>query len=239
MYTRVPLKDIVSITKGMLSRSSEAGLDDECFVGAYILSPLEEGSRDPLQNYGFIITWRNTRQDTRITSYSIGNNIEFATPPSSPGFPTSPRSPGMPSSPRPVSRANTLSRILSKAAEPVLSNDTTFAAFKALPIDPARSRRENGSFFEPADELTGVSNCKEAVDVMAEAIYRACQDAGGGHGEFIKEESVVRCVVSVLLQSCLVLTTLFRCHSLAEAQRMTSVYAKMEYGVKRLLWLGG
>lgn len=27
--------------------------------------------------------------------------------------------------------------------------------------------------------------------------------------------------------------------SLTEAQRMTSVYAKMEYGVKRLLWLGG
>jgi len=27
--------------------------------------------------------------------------------------------------------------------------------------------------------------------------------------------------------------------SLAEAQRITSVYAKMEYGVKRLLWLGG
>ena len=26
--------------------------------------------------------------------------------------------------------------------------------------------------------------------------------------------------------------------SLTEAQRMTSVYAKMEYGVKRLLWLG-
>jgi hypothetical protein len=28
-------------------------------------------------------------------------------------------------------------------------------------------------------------------------------------------------------------------YSLGEAQRMTSVYAKMEYGVKRLLWLGG
>jgi hypothetical protein len=27
--------------------------------------------------------------------------------------------------------------------------------------------------------------------------------------------------------------------SVGEAQRMTSVYAKMEYGVKRLLWLGG
>lgn len=27
--------------------------------------------------------------------------------------------------------------------------------------------------------------------------------------------------------------------SLAEAQRATSMYAKVEYGVKRLLWLGG
>jgi phosphatidylinositol 4-phosphatase len=27
--------------------------------------------------------------------------------------------------------------------------------------------------------------------------------------------------------------------SLAEAQRMTTMYAKMEYGLKRLLWLGG
>lgn len=27
-------------------------------------------------------------------------------------------------------------------------------------------------------------------------------------------------------------------YSLEEAQKTTSVYAKMEYGVKRLLWLG-
>jgi hypothetical protein len=27
--------------------------------------------------------------------------------------------------------------------------------------------------------------------------------------------------------------------SLTEAQKMTSIYAKMEYGVKRLIWLGG
>jgi len=26
---------------------------------------------------------------------------------------------------------------------------------------------------------------------------------------------------------------------LADAQKMTSMFAKMEYGVKRLLWLGG
>lgn len=38
------------------------------------------------------------------------------------------------------------------------------------------------------------------------------------------------------MKACVNLTVYFR---LAEAQRMTSMYAKMEYGVKRLLWLGG
>ncbi|EKM55175.1 uncharacterized protein PHACADRAFT_184007 [Phanerochaete carnosa HHB-10118-sp] len=205
MYTRVPLGDIISITKGV-----------------YILSPLEEGSRDPLQNCGFLITWRNARQDTRVTSYSIGNNIGFASPSSSPKAVVTPQPTDRPSSPRPwPRRANTLSNILSKAAAPVLNKDTTFAAFKALPIDPARSRRENGSFFEPADELTGVSNCKEAVDVMVDAVARACSEAGSGKEISIKQEDVVSL------------------RSLVEAQRNTSVYAKMEYGVKRLLWLGG
>lgn len=197
MYTRVPLRDVMSITKGTTSLSFSSSQTEHA-AGSYILSPLEEGSRDPLQNYGFIINWRNTRQDTRVTSYSIGNNVDFATPPTSPTFPVSPRSPKAPSSPRPPRRANTLSRILSNAAAPVLNNDTTFAAFKALPIDPARSRRENGSFFEPADEFTGVSNCKEAADVMVETIHRACLDAGGGQGEFIKEGDVVRWVLFTL-----------------------------------------
>ena len=134
-----------------------------------------------------------------ISANSIGNNVDFASPPNSPSFPSTPRSPDRPSSPRPSPprRANTLSKILSNATAPVLNKDTTFAAFKVLPIDPARSRRENGSFFEPADELTGVSNCKEAVDVMVDAIHRACQEAGGARGEFIKQEDVVRCVVFI------------------------------------------
>lgn len=198
MYTRVPLQDIISISRGKFYVPLHNGDVFNTIPGAYILSPLEEGSRDPLQNSGFILTWRNSRQATRVTSYSIGNNVEeFATPPSSPGFPTSPRSQNTPLSPRlgpsqTPSRRNTLSRILSNAAVPVLSKEVTFAAFKALPIDPARSRRENGSFFEPADELTGAANCKEAVEMMVEAIRRACAEAGGGKGEFIKDEDVVR-----------------------------------------------
>ncbi|KAI0093512.1 SacI homology domain-containing protein [Irpex rosettiformis] len=207
MYIRVPLGDVEEITKG-----------------AYILSPLEEGSRDPLQNAGFTVAWRNNHQDTRVTSYSIGNSVDTISPPVSPGLPRSSHSSFSPLIPLSPSRQSTLknaklSRILSSAAAPSLNNDITFAAFKALPIDPARGRRENGSFYEPADELTGAIDCRQAVNLMVDAIARACADAGGARGEnFVKSADVV---------------------SLQEAQRMTSVYAKMEYGVKRLLWLGG
>lgn len=201
MYTRVPLRDIVKITKG-----------------SYILSPLEEASRDPLQNFGFVATWRNIGQDTRVTSYSIKNSLDL----SSPLLPSSPKQPRAPSQRRStipeLMRKPPLSGILSKAAAPVIESDTTFAAFKALPLDPTRTRRDSGSYIEPADELAGAANCKDAVDIIVDAIRQACQDAGGAHGELMAEEDIV---------------------SLAEAQRMTSVYAKMEYGVKRLLWLGG
>ncbi|KAI0672944.1 SacI homology domain-containing protein [Trametes maxima] len=197
MYTRVPLGDVVGITKG-----------------AYILSPLEEASRDPLQNVGFVISWNNSQdQDTRVTSYSIRNSIDLSTPPASPNSATT----FMQSMTAPRKSTLPLSRILSNAAAPVAGQQTVFAAFKALPVDPARARRETGSFIQATDELATAKNCKEAVDMIVDAIRQACKDIGNEHSEFVAEADVV---------------------SLAEAQRMTSVYAKMEYGVKRLLWLG-
>ncbi|KAH9930723.1 SacI homology domain-containing protein [Fomitopsis serialis] len=188
MYTRVPLKDIEKVTKG-----------------AYILSPLEEASRDPEQNSGFVITWRNVGQDTRVTSYSIRNSLDLSSPLASE---------------RSCARTQpTLSSLLSRAAVPIAEGDSSFVAFKMLPIDPTRMRRDTGSFIEPADELSGATNCKQATDLIVDTIRQACVEAGGAQGdEFIAEEDIV---------------------SLADAQRMTSVYAKMEYGVKRLLWLGG
>jgi len=101
------------------------------------------------------------------------------------------------------------------------SAQRSFAAFKILPVDPARAGRTSSVVSEysaTSDEMTGAATCREAVDLVVERIRRACDDVGGGQGTFITEEDVV---------------------SLAEAQQMTSVYAKMEYGVKRLLWLGG
>jgi len=207
IYTRVPLGDIIGITKG-----------------AYILSPLEEASRDPIQNAGFIVSWNNSNQTSRMSSYSVQNSLDGrSSQPSTPAkasiFSAQSARKQSPALSRNVT-VTALSNMLSHTSSLVTITDTAFAAFKALPIDPAR-RRESSSgptFTEQADELTGAVSCKQAVNIMVDSIVRACEDVGRIHGDFITEADIV---------------------SLAEARRMTSVYAKMEYGVKRLLWLGG
>jgi len=191
LYTRVPLRDIIQITKGeFVLVSLTAGV--KCIIGAYILSPLEEASKDPLQNAGFTLAWSPTKQTGRITSYSMLNSIDTTlSPPSTPTQCTS--SSPITTSPRRRSTGVQLSNLLSRVAEPAQSGDKVFAAFKALPIDPARSRRATGSIIEPADELSGAKNCMEAVDLMVESIVKACQDVGGGRqSNFVLEEAVVR-----------------------------------------------
>ncbi|KAF8912099.1 SacI homology domain-containing protein [Gymnopilus junonius] len=213
LYTRIPLGDIVNISKG-----------------AYILSPLEESSRDPEQNAGFVVTWLCSNQESRVTSYSVRNSLDLSSsPPSSPTltrFNTSGKLGGTGGG-RIRTRSNTL-----PALSNILHNNTSFgtavqrnfAAFKVLPIDPGKVRRMSSYSSDVSEiggiseEMQGASTCKEAVDLIVEKIQKACEDIGGAQGDFITLEDVV---------------------SLAEAQRMTSVYAKMEYGVKRLLWLGG
>lgn len=88
-------------------------------------------------------------------------------------------------------RATSKSGISGKRTE---SNDTSFAAFKALPVGSARVR--NGSrYTEPADDLTNAKSCKEAVDVIVDAIKRACEDTGSASGDdFISEGDIVRSV---------------------------------------------
>ncbi|KJA26998.1 hypothetical protein HYPSUDRAFT_131584 [Hypholoma sublateritium FD-334 SS-4] len=208
IYTRVPLGDIIHINKG-----------------AYILSPLEESSCDPRQNAGFVITWLSSRQESRVTSYSVRNSLDLAASP--PPSPSSPSSPAFLGRNRSRSRSNTLPAALSNFLSESSFNTAgagqqNFAAFKVLPIDPARGRRMSSAtsalYSDTSDEMHGAESCKEAVDLVVERIQNACEDVGGGQGEFVVNEDVV---------------------SLREAQRVTSVYAKMEYGVKRLLWLGG
>ncbi|KAF8809037.1 hypothetical protein BYT27DRAFT_7095382, partial [Phlegmacium glaucopus] len=182
--------------------------------GAYILSPLEESSCDPEQNAGFVLTWLTSNQESRVTSYSVRNSLDLASP--SPPTPTSASFGNR----RRSSRNATISNVL--ASSSLGFGTQTFVAFKVLPIDAARTRRETSAigdqYVEISDEMQGASSCREAADLIVDRIYRACEDIGGGQGRFVTEEDVV---------------------SLEDARRMTSVYAQTEYGVKRLLWLGG
>ena len=83
--TRVPLQDIVVITKGTPNHSWIVS-SFTFNIGAYIISPLEEASRDPVQNAGFVVEWRNTsRQRTRVTSYSLRNSVDLPSSPSPSG----------------------------------------------------------------------------------------------------------------------------------------------------------
>lgn len=162
-------------------------------VGAYILSPLEEASKDPLQNAGFTLTWSSMKQTTRMTSYSMRNSMDMSmSPPLTPTSHTS-FSTSVGTSPQRKGTGAQLSRLLSRAAEPAQASDRVFAAFKVLPIDPTRLRQVTGSILEPVDELSGAKNCKEAADMMVEFIVKACREVGAGRQpDFIVQEAVVR-----------------------------------------------
>ena len=166
--------------------------------GAYILSPLEEGSRDPIQNYGFQISYKTSGEMTRLTSYSIRNSADASLIESPPVSPP-PTSPGQRS--RMSRRSSTkLSSILSSTSIAMaLGESTSFAAFKALPIDPARSRRTTGSFEESADDLSFAKTCKEAVDVMVSSVQQACTGVGISRNGLVIEDDIVRHVAHLLV----------------------------------------
>jgi hypothetical protein len=257
--TRIPLRDIVGIIRGHSLTPKLLALPHLTVIsGAYIVSPLEEASRDPIQNAGFSVEWRNAHQFTRVTSYCVRNSVEISASPTGPyvvslDTPSTSRFSGSSptvqpplSTPRPsvspkrtaasassasdrrgnapsmkprppplLPRAPTrsrLSRLLYSTAPPALApltspgsdaaaaGATSFAAFKALPIDPARTRRDDSSgsstFVEPAaapDEFAGT--CREAVDYMVDSIVRACIDASDGDSvPVVRQEEIVRSV---------------------------------------------
>jgi hypothetical protein len=71
-----------------------------------------------------------------------------------------------------------------------------------------------------------VSACRDA-HAHAHTHAHACDSAISGLGKSKGDVDVVPLVRDEDIVS------------LAEARKMTGMYAKMEYGVKRLLWLGG
>jgi phosphatidylinositol 4-phosphatase len=96
--------------------------------------------------------------------------------------------------PSPTRRGTTLSRIISKAT-PSEPGELSFAAFKALPIDPARSRQgSSGSFADYAagDDLSDATNATEAVEIIVAALASACADMGNVTENLLVDQDVVR-----------------------------------------------
>jgi hypothetical protein len=165
-------------------------------LGAYIISPLEEASRDPLQNAGFVISWLNSNQITRLCSYSLRNSLASLSPlpPSSPAGPPVFISQARNQLTNLSRKGFALSKLLLTNASITASSNRTFATFKVLPVDPARRQESMVSdcHSEVEDDLAGASNCKEAADLIVDAIHRACEDFGCAHGGFVIETDVVR-----------------------------------------------
>lgn len=183
-------------------------------AGAYILSPLEESSCDPRQNAGFVVTWLSSRQESRVTSYSVRNSLDLAASP-----PPTPSSPVFPGRNWSRSRSNTLPALSNFLSESSFSTagagQQNFAAFKVLPIDPARGRRMSSAtsalYSDTSDEMHGAESCKEAVDLVVERIQNACEDVGGGQGDFVANEDIVRSVYASISLSDLFISVDMPC----------------------------
>ncbi|KAF8333945.1 SacI homology domain-containing protein [Cantharellus anzutake] len=221
VFTRVPFHDITGIQKG-----------------AYILSPMQEAGRDHSHNYGFVISYRPSKEVvTRATTYSIRN-----TPPPNPpngddplsssvdvplsemiqikDEPTSFRLPSKSggssiSKPEPKGRSSTLARAFSVVPT---NTDIVEVAFKSLPVEYGQDR-EGSDAPDWERSSAGVTHraktCRENVEAICALIVRTCQDVG--YTPLVTSKDVV---------------------SLEEARRSTPVFAKAEYAFKRLLWGG-
>ncbi|KAH7341044.1 SacI homology domain-containing protein [Rhizoctonia solani] len=192
--------------------------------GAYILSTLHEASKDPAENYGFSITYRITHQDIRLTTYSMRN--QPALPPSA-GASLEEESPNTPTAAQraqatvvPLLRrassvrrgAGMLSQLLSASAPPPspggIPNDLETVSFKSLPV------------LDVHPDQVGVAplTSRDAARRIVREVVAGCRNVGVEyeHG-FVLEEDIV---------------------SLEQAQKITPVWAQLEYSFKRFLWLG-
>ncbi len=197
LYTRVPLQDVIGISKGQCPGCiSDRQNQCSCHLGAYILSPLEEASRDPDQNAGFIVTWINSNQESRATSYCVRNSLHPIDALPSDASLNAQTTSAQPQtwSVRTNTRKPTRLLAISFLAAPGVG-EKTFMSFTTLPIDPARMRHgsttTNAPYAETSEEVAGALNCREVVDRIVDSINRACQDSELGQGVLVAHEDVV------------------------------------------------
>jgi len=113
------------------------------------------------------ITYLATRQDTRVTSYSLRNQyipdaVDTQTPSGNSKY------------------GDTLSKILSNTYS---GNDVAFVAFKSLSVDPNPISGE--------DHLD-TSTPKDVVDNIVALLMKLCEEFGVVDERFLAEKDVVR-----------------------------------------------
>ena len=107
------------------------------------------------------------------------------------------------------------------------------AAFKVLPTDHLQNKSD------VEDPIASATTCRDAVNLMVDMVEKACADVGNTLPNFVIEEDIVRYDDFMTSTAFSPFLRLMLYNSLSEAQRMTSIYSKLEYNFKRLLWLGG
>ncbi|CED82657.1 Phosphoinositide phosphatase SAC1 [Phaffia rhodozyma] len=222
-FTRIPLATVLGLQRG-----------------EYILSPLQESGKDPEENYGFKIIYEDTDESTtRLTSYSLTNKISSS---SHSQYDSSSPSVSNPANSSTTQKRRSLLKPFSfskSSAEnaPVPSTTTVpippskFFAFKAIPRDILLHKRNRPDLTytlpvggtEDDEGLNDGQTCREFIEGAVSKIKVACSEAGSGSDgllgpgkKFIEEESIV---------------------SLAQAEKQTSWSDRVEYGIKRFLWL--
>jgi hypothetical protein len=163
-----------------------SGLRGSPLPGIYILSPLEEASRNSDDNFGFLISYLPSGLTTRVTSYSVRNTVGDA----GPFRPSTPISRLLTSGKG--SRGSTvLSKLLSNVALATgagTGGAAVTAAFKALPAEHIKGTSD------VEDPVASATTCRDAVNLIVELMHEACVDVGSAGPGFVVEEDIVRYV---------------------------------------------
>jgi hypothetical protein len=208
-FTRIPLASITSLQKGMLAHTWITCFKGADGSGAYILSPLQEASRDPAENAGFIINFSPINESSRYSTYSFRNQPAVPSPRSPTASPIkSPAtSPLHPSSDADTDTPSTpLPDVEHAAVDPGASE---FFAFKALPREFVARGASVGES-EDEDEMLGVrgtgggaggegESCRDVVERVVRRVKEQCARVGAGQGDegrvedgFVLDKDVVR-----------------------------------------------
>lgn len=209
-FTRIPLKSITSLQKG-----------------AYILSALQEAGRDPTENAGFVVNFASADESTRYSTYSLDNTLPAppATPSASSTISNASTAAGAEGGPLKADAKRGRARTLSFKRKSVLKvsdvdpNSSEFFAFKALPREFARQPLPEDLDGDDDDEefaLEQNETCRATVDRIVRRIRDQCAKVHPVGEGFVEDKDVV---------------------SVTDAENATSLLARMDYAVKRFLWL--